>query len=74
MADDAWYAQAARRVVLSAAALVMLASAAALAQGGPPGARGGTTIKDGEECPPGMTEVRPRNCRAPELPAPSILA
>ncbi len=41
--------------------------------GGPPGARGGTPIKDGEECPPGMTEVRPRNCRAPELPAPSIL-
>ncbi len=73
MADDARCVQAARRVVLSAAALVMLASAAAIAQGGPPGARGGTPIKDGEECPPGMTEVRPRNCRAPELPAPSIL-
>jgi len=38
-----------------------------------PGARGGTAIKDGEQCPPGMTEVRPRNCRAPELPAPSIV-
>ncbi|MHB1068601.1 MAG: amidohydrolase family protein [Gemmatimonadaceae bacterium] len=73
MADDARCAQAARRVVLSAAARVMLASAAARAPGGPPGARGGTPIKDGEECPSGMTEVRPRNCRAPELPAPSIL-
>lgn len=39
----------------------------------PGGTRGGTTIKDGEQCPPGMTEVRPRNCRAPEMPAPSIV-
>ena len=38
-----------------------------------PAARGGTAIKDGEQCPPGMTEVRPRNCRAPEMPAPSIV-
>ena len=45
----------------------------ALAQGGPPGGRAGTAIKDGEACPPGMTEVRPRNCRAPDMPAPSIL-
>jgi hypothetical protein len=34
----------------------------------PPSSRGpvqtnrGTPIKDGEQCPPGMTEVRPRNC------------
>jgi len=27
----------------------------------------------GDECPPGMTEVRPNNCGRPELPAPSIL-
>jgi len=33
----------------------------------------GTPVKDSEECPAGMTEVRPRNCRAPEMPAPSIL-
>ncbi|MEP7382843.1 MAG: amidohydrolase family protein [Gemmatimonadota bacterium] len=33
----------------------------------------GAAIKDGEECPPGMTEVRPRNCQAPTLPLPSIL-
>jgi uncharacterized protein len=34
---------------------------------------GGTTIGAGAECPPGMTEVRPRTCQAPQLPAPSIL-
>ncbi|MCU0633495.1 MAG: amidohydrolase [Gemmatimonadaceae bacterium] len=45
----------------------------------PPAGRGpvqdnrGTPIKDGEACPPGMTEVRPRNCQAPTMPAPSIL-
>ncbi len=33
----------------------------------------GTTIKPGEECPPGMTEVRPRNCQAPTMPAPGIV-
>ncbi|MHB1311389.1 MAG: amidohydrolase family protein [Gemmatimonadaceae bacterium] len=52
---------------------MLWALGAAGAQGGPPGARGGTPVKDGEPCPAGMTEVRPRNCRAPELPAPSIL-
>jgi predicted TIM-barrel fold metal-dependent hydrolase len=38
--------------------------------------RGGgqrTAIKPGEECPPGMTEVRPGNCQAPTLPPPSIV-
>lgn len=33
----------------------------------------GTQIKPGEECPPGMTEVRPRNCQAPRETPPSIL-
>ena len=37
------------------------------------GFRGGTAIKDGESCPPGTTEVRPRTCLGPETPAPSIL-
>ena len=41
--------------------------------GGPPGrgggrGRGGIQIQEGEECPPGTTEVRPRNCQAPSLP------
>lgn len=43
---------------------------------GRPMGRGGrpvTTIQQGEECPPGTTEIRPRTCMAPELPAPSIL-
>lgn len=39
----------------------------------PGGNQGGVTIQAGEACPPGMTEVRPRNCRAPTMPAPSIL-
>ncbi|MCC6318589.1 MAG: amidohydrolase family protein [Gemmatimonadaceae bacterium] len=33
----------------------------------------GTQIKPGEQCPAGMTEVRPRNCQAPTMPAPSIV-
>ena len=33
----------------------------------------GTPIKPGEECPPGMTEVRPGTCQAPTMPAPSIV-
>jgi uncharacterized protein len=35
--------------------------------------RGGTQITPGEECPPGMTETRPRSCQAPEFPPPSIV-
>jgi uncharacterized protein len=56
-------------------ALVLLSTIAALpaaAQGG----RGGaptTQIRAGEACPAGMTEIRPRVCQAPTIPAPSIL-
>jgi len=32
-----------------------------------------TRVGSGEACPPGTTEIRPRICRAPESPAPSIL-
>ena len=37
--------------------------------------RGGNRIpiEVGEECPPGTTEVRPQQCQAPEMPAPSIV-
>lgn len=52
-------------------ALLLLFPALLAAQ--PGGNQGGVTIQAGEECPPGMTEVRPRNCRAPTMPAPSIL-
>ena len=46
--------------------------------GGPPQGRGGgrgrgVQIQQGEECPPGTTEVRPRNCQAPSMPPPSIV-
>jgi len=37
------------------------------------GRGGGVAIQPGEECPPGMTEWRADNCRAPEFPAPSIV-
>ena len=40
---------------------------------GGPGGRRGTAIQPGESCPPGTTEIRPRNCMAPEAPVPSIL-
>ncbi len=42
-------------------------------RGGGSGFRGGSTIKPGEECPPGTTEVRPLSCLGPAMPAPSIL-
>jgi uncharacterized protein len=50
---------------------VALSISPAAAQG--PGGAQGTPIQPGEQCPPGMTEIRPRNCMAPQLPAPSIL-
>jgi predicted TIM-barrel fold metal-dependent hydrolase len=33
----------------------------------------GTRIGEGQECPPGMTEVRPRSCSKPTMEPPSIL-
>jgi len=38
-----------------------------------PGGARTTTIKEGESCPAGMTEVRPRSCQAPQTTPPSIL-
>src|SRR5262245_18760819 len=54
-----------------AASLLTLGANVACAQG-----RGGgpeATIKPGEECPSGMTEVRPNRCQAPQIAPPSIL-
>ncbi len=56
--------------LLSAGALLLVWTATATAQG--PGSQG-TPIGPGESCPPGMTEIRPRRCMAPELPPPSIV-
>ncbi|MFI5311427.1 MAG: amidohydrolase family protein [Gemmatimonadales bacterium] len=61
-----------RRVHVLAGLVAALAlSHSAAAQGGRGGR--GTAIQPGESCPPGTTEIRPRSCMAPELPAPSIL-
>src|SRR5687768_3325499 len=63
----------------------LAAGAAVVAQGQPPAGgegrgrgqgRGGAPrveIKDGEECPPGMVEVRQNSCQAPVSPPPSIV-
>lgn len=37
------------------------------------GFRNGTPIKPGEQCPEGMTEIRPLVCMAPTTPPPSIV-
>jgi uncharacterized protein len=60
-----------RRRALGALILAVAMVAAVRAQG--PGARGGTRIAQGQECPPGTTETRPGSCQAPEMPAPTIL-
>jgi predicted TIM-barrel fold metal-dependent hydrolase len=59
---------------------IALAGAALVAQppagqgrGGGGGRGGGTPIKQGEQCPPGMTEFRHLLCRAPQNPPPSIV-
>jgi predicted TIM-barrel fold metal-dependent hydrolase len=62
------------RLKFCAAALATLVvSITAFAQ--PPGAPGAaeTRIGPGQSCPAGQTEIRPRICRAPQLPPPSII-
>ena len=54
---------------LAAACLLVTSTAHAQGRGGGPEA----TSSPGQECPPGMTEIRPLRCMAPQLPAPSIL-
>jgi uncharacterized protein len=60
-----------RRIALfgGLAALALL-HAPATAQ---PQRSGAVTVEPGQECPAGMTEVRPRTCQAPQVPPPSIL-
>jgi predicted TIM-barrel fold metal-dependent hydrolase len=57
-----------RPALLGSIAAISLLHAPASAQ-----RPGGVTIQPGEACPAGMTEVRPRTCQAPQVPAPSIL-
>jgi len=54
---------------LGSAVLLSGVASAQIGRGGGPEA----TIGPGESCPAGMTEVRPRRCQAPQMPAPSIL-
>jgi predicted TIM-barrel fold metal-dependent hydrolase len=57
--------------VLGATALI--AQTPPPGRGGQGGGRGGAQVQPGQECPPGMTLVRPGNCQAPEFPPPSIV-
>src|SRR6185436_8316780 len=62
--------------MLKSVSVVLIATLVIACKGGaqPPGqATGDIQIKAGEECPSGTTEIRPRICRAPVTPAPSIL-
>ncbi len=56
-------------LIVGCLGVLLLTNQTATAQGG----AGGVPIKSGESCPPGTTEVRPRNCRAPDVPSPSIV-
>jgi predicted TIM-barrel fold metal-dependent hydrolase len=58
------------RLVLASSLLLFLIAPQVIAQRG---GRPVTTIQQGEACPTGTTEVRPRSCMAPDLPAPSIV-
>ena len=59
------------RLQVLLAVITVAASSTATAQ---PGRGAATTqIQPGEQCPAGMTEIRPRSCQAPQLPAPSIV-
>jgi len=58
--------------VTSSIALAVL-TASALAAQGPGRGNQSVTIRPGEQCPAGMTDIRPRRCQAPTLPAPSIV-
>src|SRR5688500_9236208 len=75
-----------KRVFFMFIAAALAAGAAVVAQGQQPPAggegrgrgqgRGGAPrveIKDGEECPAGMVEVRQNSCHAPVSPPPSIV-
>src|SRR5262245_25623985 len=54
-------------------AAVLLGAAPLHAQAGRGGGNPETAIKPGEECPAGMTLIRPGRCQAPQAAPPSIL-
>jgi predicted TIM-barrel fold metal-dependent hydrolase len=71
-----------RILSVGAALAALVAGAGLLAQpgqeqgrgrGGGRGMANAVPIQEGEECPPGTTEVRRGRCQAPELPPPTIV-
>src|SRR5688500_5687534 len=61
---------AARTLISAAVFSAVLAGPELAAQ---PGGDRAKPIQPGETCPPGTTEIRPRSCLGPDVPAPSIL-
>jgi predicted TIM-barrel fold metal-dependent hydrolase len=62
-----------RRILVAVIGTLLTGSGISEAQRpGAPGS-GDAQIENGQQCPPGTTEIRPRICRAPQTPAPSIL-
>jgi predicted TIM-barrel fold metal-dependent hydrolase len=59
-----------RNLIVGVVAATAIFAAVVSAQ---PGGDRATSIKPGEECPPGTTEIRPRSCMGPQDAAPSIL-
>jgi predicted TIM-barrel fold metal-dependent hydrolase len=61
------------RSVILAAGLAACSFSIAGAQGRGGGRGNAISIQAGEQCPAGMTEIRPRQCMPPEFPPPSIV-
>ncbi len=59
--------------VVAATLLLAYSASAQQPTGGGRGGGRGTPIAAGETCPSGSTEIRPRSCRPPDSPAPSIV-
>src|ERR1044071_3064726 len=53
--------------------LTVVIAGTSSAQGRGGGRGTAINIQAGEQCPAGMTEIRPRQCMPPEFPAPSIV-
>ena len=62
-----------RRRPLRNAAFIAFVAAALLHAPAAAQRSGAVQIAPGAECPEGMTEIRPRQCMAPQLEPPSIL-
>jgi predicted TIM-barrel fold metal-dependent hydrolase len=61
------------RSAIIAAGLAAFIVSTAGAQGRGGGRANAINIQAGEQCPAGMTEIRPRQCMPPEFPVPSIV-